>query len=322
MILNPFLEFELIDLNTKKIICYDYLNKKKFMINARTLYDIISNNSTNKEKYLKNGIFIDETNTQVKFFLKLKEKWGNYNWSEAFKYHLSTIDYKFQENLEIANQKMREYGNKEIDNLREKKTSYDKFYKLSFENNINPSVEKNKNLTKEKLLLMLAYTFCFVKKGTPTWKGSEVLFRTTPSGGARQPTEGYLYVVDVEGLENGWYYINGKDFKIEKLSGVATKKESLKSKFSLIGGNLNFNIKAIVILTSVFEKNMYRYREARTFRSIHMDVGHLLGLMEEFSKRYNFLSFVQYGLEEDYIEKELGINYLEEGYQSSILFGE
>lgn len=150
----------------------------------------------------------------------------------------------------------------------------------------------------------------------------ELLFRTIPSGGARQPSEGYLYVKDIEELDSGWYYINGKKFTLEKISDYIIPNEIFEKSYSLAVSNTDINIRATIILTSVFEKNMYRYRESRTFRSIHMDIGFLLGALEELSDESEIASFIQYGLPESYFEGVLGLNYLEEGYQASIVLGE
>lgn len=329
MIINPFIEIEP---KEKEWILSDYLHRQRYIINRKTIIviiDFIQGNKMSKkvkELLIKRGILVDEDDAEVKYFYDIKKSWEKYGWIESFKYHIATLDYPFQGNLKKASLKMEQYQLEEADNLREKQYSPEKILKIyslpkvkrEQKSRFEASLEDS---FKRKLFRMLSMTFGYVQEAIPEWGGKELLFRTIPSGGARQPSEGYLYVKDIEELDSGWYYINGKKFTLEKISDYIIPNEIFEKSYSLAVSNTDINIRATIILTSVFEKNMYRYRESRTFRSIHMDIGFLLGALEELSDESEIASFIQYGLPESYFEGVLGLNYLEEGYQASIVLG-
>jgi SagB-type dehydrogenase family enzyme len=92
--------------------------------------------------------------------------------------------------------------------------------------------------------------------------------RTSPSGGARHPTEGYLVVAGVPGLADGSYHFGTLDYKLRRVPLAAAMPTQLRRG------------EATIVLTSYFWRNMYRYREPRTFRTVHMDVGHIVATLE------------------------------------------
>ncbi len=86
--------------------------------------------------------------------------------------------------------------------------------------------------------------------------------RTSPSGGARHPTECFVLLGHRKMLA---YYNWYEDvFRVDPTESA--EKERVWEEAPL----------ATVYLGSRVERNMYRYRESRTFRTIHMDVGHIL----------------------------------------------
>ncbi|HJD62108.1 MAG TPA: hypothetical protein LFW14_00640 [Rickettsia endosymbiont of Degeeriella rufa] len=58
---------------------------------------------------------------------------------------------------------------------------------------------------------------------------------------------------------------------------------------------------------------MFRYRESRTFRSIYIDVGHVLSAITHIATRLNFACKYQYNFNQKAIEKFLQISPFEEG---------
>lgn len=75
---------------------------------------------------------------------------------------------------------------------------------------------------------------------------------------------------------------------------------------------------AIIGIFTVFERNMYRYREPRTYRSVHLDAGHILGTVELLSRELGFRHFVQYGADEMAWLRCLGLDPLTCGFQASV----
>lgn len=335
MFLNPFIEIRTVKSgNINEYFLMDYLNRKKYSIDKNLFlficqlsekqeYEILkSNNNEIVSLLIKKKILLTNKDDKLISLMKMKERWSQFNWEESFKYHMSTLDYPFEGNLETASNIMKNYGEIEKDNLRDKKyldTKYSLMDVKKFEKGkLNYETFQNINVTKEKLLLLLSFAFGFVKSGVPSWSGDRIYHRTTPSGGSRQPTQGYLYVIDIPGIESGWYYINGNTLKLEQLD---TEDEFDLNKLVIINSNYKINPKCIIVLTSLFEKNMYRYREPRTFRTVHIDVGHMIGVVESLASKMDIIAVTQYGLEDEYIEKVLDLNFLDEGYQSTIVLG-
>ncbi len=70
---------------------------------------------------------------------------------------------------------------------------------------------------------------------------------------------------------------------------------------------------ALVVVTGVFARNMYRYREPRTLRTVFMDAGHLIGTLEMAAARVGVRSFVHHAVNDRAVEDLLGLNGLREG---------
>ncbi|HEY2961685.1 MAG TPA: SagB/ThcOx family dehydrogenase [Pyrinomonadaceae bacterium] len=272
------------------------------------------------------------TEENVEWFQATRELWETYGWAEAAEYHLATYDYRFaggsDEGLLFARELMLTYSKDEIDANRFK----------SYENPATshalprPSEDllstpvllkrepERRQLTKELLCEILSLAFGKTRSLQPQWNGAPVVLRTSPSGGARQPTEAYLIALDLPDLTSGWYHISMDQPALELLFDGVDEKE-LEQLFPTTCGRAPFRVRALLVLTSVFERNMYRYREPRTFRTVHMDAGHLAATVEFAAEMSGARTFVQYGGNEKAVEAKLGLDGLEEGVQLSISLG-
>lgn len=108
--------------------------------------------------------------------------------------------------------------------------------------------------------------------------GAAHMLRTSPSGGARHPSELYLLVINIPGFKQGVYHISigTKDMRfMSDLPDNSIIRQQLPGAYRLPA-----EPKAIFVISSCFERNMYRYREPRTLRTIYYDAGHLGGLIE------------------------------------------
>ncbi len=96
--------------------------------------------------------------------------------------------------------------------------------------------------------------------------------KTSPSGGGLHPSEAYLLVQNVDGLERGIYHFNSIECHL-------TKIETFDSEIN-IGDFLNGqyfanDLSAGVFITSEFEKQWWKYKHSRAYRVALLDVGHL-----------------------------------------------
>jgi SagB-type dehydrogenase family enzyme len=102
--------------------------------------------------------------------------------------------------------------------------------------------------------------------------------RTSPSGGSRHPTEGYLLTGGIQDLPDGLHHFSTTEYTLTRIGRPTIGQ--LREALHRPGAPPPDRPFAVVIATSVFERNMYRYREPRTFRSVHLDVGHVVSTVE------------------------------------------
>jgi SagB-type dehydrogenase family enzyme len=98
------------------------------------------------------------------------------------------------------------------------------------------------------------------------------VFKTSPSGGARHPTELYVYAKNVDGLERGVYHYDAFRHRVTPLDGKIDDDGLVA-----LAGDQDWvgDAGALLIYTSVIERNQWKYPVSRTYRILLMDVGHL-----------------------------------------------
>jgi SagB-type dehydrogenase family enzyme len=111
----------------------------------------------------------------------------------------------------------------------------------------------------------------------PFPEAADLLRKTSPSGGSRHPTEFYIATQGVVGVDDGIYQVAPVDGVFDSLDRLAGDQRPWVDAAGLSVGDHPW---AIVLFSSYFARNRYRYREPRTFRTVHMDVGHLMGTAE------------------------------------------
>jgi SagB-type dehydrogenase family enzyme len=101
---------------------------------------------------------------------------------------------------------------------------------------------------------------------------TQTAFKTSPSGGGRHPTELYLHAHAVSGLRSGLYHVNTRRDELE-LVGPPQSQETLVG----LLGNQGWVAESgcLVFFTSVLARSTWKYSTPRTYRMLHLDVGHL-----------------------------------------------
>jgi SagB-type dehydrogenase family enzyme len=182
-----------------------------------------------------------------------------------------------------------------------------------------PTDQAQGSTISERIKHLLSFTFG--KKGEKPchWIDDVPLIRrTSPSGGSRHPTEGYFLSIDLKDIHEGFYHIQTDPIS---LCLIASDKHCLWEEFMRQKDSDSPALGAIV-LTSVFERNMYRYREPRTFRTIHMDVGHILATIEMLSQEFRIKTRIHLNFNEDAILQQIGTSMLEEGVMAIVTLHE
>jgi SagB-type dehydrogenase family enzyme len=138
------------------------------------------------------------------------------------------------------------------------------------------------------------------------------LLKAVPSGGARHPTEAYLYNFSIKGLPKGLFHYSVRGHSLEVLREGDFDSEVMETVFEL-RDSVKFACRAVVFVTSRFERNMWRYREPRTFRTIFFDMGHAVQNLVFAARAAGRRSYVGYGYDVERLERLIGIDGLREG---------
>ena len=137
------------------------------------------------------------------------------------------------------------------------------------------------------------------------------MLKTCPSGGSRHPTEVYVVAGDVEAIEQGLYHYSVRRHGLTRIRPgchLARLREILFVKKDLPG----FVPRAIFIYTSVVERSMFRYRESRSYRVVHHDVGHLIQNVSSIASSLGWRWYNGYSFHDDAVEEFLGVDGLTE----------
>jgi SagB-type dehydrogenase family enzyme len=99
----------------------------------------------------------------------------------------------------------------------------------------------------------------------------ELPLKMTPSGGARNPFEGYVCVRNVEGLDPGVYHYAAID------RSLGLMREGSPPPFPTLLGDQAWtaNAAAVVILVANFERSMWKYHDPMAYRVIAIEAGHI-----------------------------------------------
>ncbi|HTA14220.1 MAG TPA: SagB/ThcOx family dehydrogenase [Solirubrobacteraceae bacterium] len=261
--------------------------------------------------------------------------WAQVGWSEAAEYHLSTFDYPFVDyahgGRQVDTERMREYVADEPDESRYKRYN-DATSRIRLPatdtallpESVGDGLKTPCGLRLDRDRLMRILSATCGETATVTsgrWPRAPMVRRTSPSGGARHPTETYILVLDVASLPAAWYHVTVNPPELELMREVRMSEEELRRIFPLGFARVPIEPKAIAVMTSVFSRNMFRYREPRTFRTVHMDAGHLASTMAIAASAVGVRAHVAYGDHERLIEDALGISCLNEGYLLSVSLG-
>jgi SagB-type dehydrogenase family enzyme len=99
-----------------------------------------------------------------------------------------------------------------------------------------------------------------------------LIHKTSPSAGARHPTEVYVVANNVTGIGRGIYHYSVRDHSLELLKSGDFRDKCLAY---CAGQEWAKSACALFIMTSVVARATWKYRVPRTYRSLLLDVGHL-----------------------------------------------
>ncbi|WP_449060975.1 SagB/ThcOx family dehydrogenase [Planomonospora algeriensis] len=289
------------------------------------------------DSLLRHDLIVEESSLQddpdLMWLLDIRRRWSRFGWHEAVEYHALSFDYPcvdYSEAIAITTDqsRMRGYQAQEPDTDRVKLDYLDRpETPLAPPSADMPSgtaqavwdgSQAPARFDSEALAQITAMAFGATGTLTPRTDSAPLLRRSSPSGGGRHPSEGYLIVRDVPGVERGWHHVTMRPFGLRRIEEIAFDDGTLHELFPETIERFPFEVKALYVVTSVFERNMYRYREPRTFRTVHMDAGHVAGALRLSARSLGLTAGIYYCDFAVGIERALGLDGMREGYMLTV----
>lgn len=252
--------------------------EKKYQLNHDKVHQFI-------KKLIDFNILVDASDSSHKSLLKHQSldetQWAKEGSLGSGEYHRATFDYPFYDYSEggdgylIQQQNMLKYAAESPDTNRFREN----YTVLGVQSLPSPGDTHFNQDDEIHQLIRQMLSLVFLPTGTKAVPYSQVplIRRTSPSGGGRHPIEGYW--IEPSGIVQ---HIFGKDQQLRVLG----KSPDLIPQ--IVGTNNKGTLIGIVVLTCVFERNSFRYRESRTFRTVHMDAGHFAASVSMLAETLGF----------------------------------
>jgi SagB-type dehydrogenase family enzyme len=146
-------------------------------------------------------------------------------------------------------------------------------------------------------------------------------FRPFPTAGARSELNIYLVVDGVAGLEPGAYHYDHPGHRLRALRGKDDHhRRILRSVHSMAGGMLNRDPAVVLLVTAVFERIMWKYRNLG-LSLIYKDVGALFQTLYLVATALELAPCALGGGEEAENSRWLGLDPLQESQVGCFLVG-
>ncbi len=152
--------------------------------------------------------------------------------------------------------------------------------------------------------------------------GVRLLKKGVPSAGGLHPTEAYLLVQRVEGVEPGLYHYHPIDHALEPIR-ILSSSEAVELAHRFVAAQDYFaDAHVMVIPTSRFRRNFWKYRNhAKAYRALTLDVGYLSHTIYLSATELGLAAFITAAINEVDIEEAFGLDPLEEGPLAVCGFG-
>jgi SagB-type dehydrogenase family enzyme len=125
----------------------------------------------------------------------------------------------------------------------------------------------------------------------------------TPSGGARNPYEAYVYAQRVDGLARGIYHYAARE---HALTPVPQADEPPPASYLLSGQHWADSAAAVVFLVANYERTMWKYGHPNAYKVVQIEAGHIVQNMLLTATYEGLAGTPTAALQEDAIEQVLG----------------
>lgn len=166
------------------------------------------------------------------------------------------------------------------------------------------SFDINESISLSDLSTILYYTFGATATSLDHGAG-EALFKVSPSGGGRHSIEAYPVIFNVDGVENGIYHYSVKNHSLE-LVEIGDFRDWM---ISASGNQYHTSWPAVsIIYVAQLERVEWKYKSARGYKSVYMDLGHLSQTMYLTAASLNMGCFYAGAMKEEMVEEKLNLD--------------
>jgi SagB-type dehydrogenase family enzyme len=159
-------------------------------------------------------------------------------------------------------------------------------------------------IRREDLGTLLDLSFGAQMAGRPQ-SGGEVLFKTSPSGGACHPIEAYVLALRVSGLTRGLYHFSPRSSRLYRIRKGSTARQAV----GYLAGQKWFGGAAVVVfMTAVLPRFWRRYSYARSYRAVLLEAGHVCQTFCLVATWLGLAPFCTMALDDSRVERDLGID--------------
>ncbi|USZ66719.1 SagB/ThcOx family dehydrogenase [Halorussus salilacus] len=263
----------------------EWIEREELKVLAEQKHELSKEAAESVVEMLESKNILASPDSEVFDLERERKQWEEFGWGVAFDYYVCIRDYPYYDDndsesiLERVVKRSERHGPppalyKEYEDVPrvelgevDDDETLESIATVLAEDGRKPTRNES-TVDAETLSEVLFYSFG--ETGRQTLEGvGEFLLKTSPSGGSRHPTEAYVAVLDVDGIERGVYHYSVKEHGLERIGTAKGVVESLRR---ATGSTPSF----VVVFTSVLARDMWKYRDPRAFRIPNHDVGHLM----------------------------------------------
>jgi SagB-type dehydrogenase family enzyme len=141
--------------------------------------------------------------------------------------------------------------------------------------------------------------------------------KMTPSGGARNPFEAYVFVRNVERLTAGIYHYSASEHTL----GLVRSSPMPWGRELLAGQEWTDEAAAIVVLVACFERTMWKYSHPMAYRAVLIEAGHIGQNMMLAATRHGACAGPTAALCDDTIEEALSLHRVTQAATYALVLG-
>lgn len=315
--------------------CIEYVLKNYAKSEEKVVLEVVNS-------LINVNLLLENNYSSLDVFFKERVGWLDENWKEAFNYHLHTnniskIDYLNPNDSKKNDFEMMEYYliNQDVPSnykhalLSHPRYELSSFIDYSLIDDFNVFITKSTQEPKKPLEIcidhinmIVNYTYIQTEEISMISTGKHIR-KPVPSGGARHPTECYICVLSnsIIGIRSGVYHYNVKNHRLDEIDIEQSHLCKFEKYLKTLPRDQDKKLSFCFINTIAFERSMYRYKEPRSYRVMHFDLGHIMANFSIVSRLLGLPFSNVFSVADSAVESLLGVNpYYESVMSASLVF--